>query len=837
MGLKVGKRSGQVDQARPEPAGLPVPAWPLPPRLGPYRVGAVLGQGGMGRVHAAYDLVLRREVALKLLWRTEPGILARFLQEARFQARLDHPNICKIFEVEASGPAPYIAMQLVHGKGLLEAELDLEPRAVLDLMIQCAKAVHAAHAAGLIHRDLKPCNILLEADGSGRLQPMLLDFGLAKDLEGPGITVGSRVMGTPAYMAPEQAMGKGASVASDLYSLGATFYAFLAGRPPYEADSAAELLLRQSREAPPPLRSLNPQVSSGLAAILATCMERDPRRRYPSALALAEDLERLQHGRALRARRPLLRKLALAAGAALILAILVPLAWLTLATPKAPMAGLRGSLNHPVRVLLLERAEQPGDAWMSRGLAEATAASLANRSTILAIPVAAGPGQLPALARTYGADLAIVTSVARRHGLPEVTVATLRPGEREPRPLLVRPIVPGQYLATETELRRLLPARLGVSNPGGLWSAPQRWETRRATLEAQRLLAGPDLARGRAALREVIAAEPDYARPYAALAASLNAQSLEDAYAGRVQESDQHRLEALNAAERAIQLAPFDPAGYNELSGAQILGGELERAERSALQALKLAPLDLQAHWRLSLIENQRPGAEAYQAALGHARASLLLLPQDPQAHYRLGQLHLDVGQFGHAATEEERAIALKPDLGAAHLVRSNALIWSGRAGEAEAALTASLAVVPDYRLLRRNYAYTAFLTHDRAAFEARMAVCRDLWPLGNSTRDFLDGLADAFDGHWHKVRAHYGATLARIQRERKRMHYTVRTSASIDLYLMARVLAEGPDRRAAIPYIELSQSLYSKRKRMAQRDPAFQGLWPQAEPWPGDQP
>jgi hypothetical protein len=151
--------------------------------------------------------------------------------------------------------------------------------------------------------------------------------------------------------------------------------------------------------------------------------------------------------------------------------------------------------------------------------------------------------------------------------------------------------------------------------------------------------------------------------------------------------------------------------------------------------------------------------------------------------------------------------------MGAAHLVRSNALLWSGRAQEAETALASAVAMAPDYQLLRRNQAYAAYLNRDRAAFQTRLEFCRGLWQPENTTRIFLEGLAEALDGRWSQVQARYAAALTRIRRERKAMHYTVRTSA----------------------FIEVSQTLHPKRRRMAQRDPAFRGLLPEPEPWPGD--
>jgi tetratricopeptide (TPR) repeat protein len=830
-----------------EASGISDP-WPAPARLGPYALGEVLGQGGMGRVYAAQDLVLDREVALKLLWRTDPGLQERFLQEARLQARLDHPSICKIYQVEASGSNPYIAMQRVRGKGLLEVALNLEPEAVLDLMGTCASAVHAAHEAGMIHRDLKPCNILLEPDSQGGWHPMVVDFGLAKDLDGPNLTVGSRVLGTPDYMAPEQAMGRGASVASDVYALGATFYAFLAGRPPFQADSPAELMLKQSREAPPSLRSLNPDVPAGLEAILAKCMAKAPAKRYVSALALAEDLQRLKAGRPLLAQGPQRLRQACAALAALAVLALAPLAWKATHPAQPPMTGLQGTREHPTRVVLVNPAPGPALAWMSLGLQGAARHVLANQPAILPIlaepgPLARagglGPASLQLLARHYRADLVLLTRIVPKGPLLQVASATLRPGEGKVRPLLTRTFAPERYLEAESELRLALPSLLGVPNPGGRWQAAGHLPARRAELEARVLLDAPDASSHRqqtlAALHLALAEEPAFAPAHVTLARFLNGLAGEEGRLGHPRASDQHLQEAVLEAGRAIQFAPSDPGGYQELSSALRQSGDLEGAERAALQALKVSPLDPASHRLLAIIENLRPGAEAYQVALDHMRIAQTLSPHDAELHHRLAQFHLDAGQFRKAAAAEERALALAPDLDVARLVRTNALLWDGRLVEARAALAEALRHAPGYALLIRNQAYLDYLEGNRATFGANLARAQGLWPEGGTTRAFLDGLADAFEGRWPQAAARYGAALRTYRETRKDLRFTAFVTTSVDLYLMGRVLAQGPRRREAIPFILAAETLSRKRLRMAQRDPAFRGLWPKPAPWPED--
>ena len=842
-------RSADSEDGSSPRAADPESGWNPPGRLGPYLLGELLGQGGMGRVYAATDLVLMREVALKVLWRNDPGTLERFLQEARFQARLDHPNICRIFEVEASGPYPYIAMQRIHGAGLLDTELELDLWPALELMIQCAQAVQAAHDAGMIHRDLKPGNILLEPDGRGGWNPVLLDFGLAREIEGPGLTVGPRVMGTPAYMAPEQAMGKPLSARSDVYSLGATFYALLSGQPPFQAHSGIELLLKQSRETPLPLRALNAGVPAALAVILQTCMAKQPERRYESARALAQDLRRLQAGAPILARAPRRdRRPWLAAAGALALALAAMGGWLANRPQRPPMADMHGNVQHPIRVLLL--LARPGGAdhsWMDLGLAGAAYTTFSCRSDILPLgpdpaeilPSAdLDPSALSSLAGQRGADLVLLTRIRRKGRRLWVTVTTLRPGETQATPVLERSFDPADYLQAEAELRRALPPRLGLADPGDQWLPPRHLETRKAALEAQMLLAGP-AAPGRdatalALLRKAISDEPDFPPPRATLARLLNALASEAARQGRPLEGEPTLREARFQAEQAIRLAPQDPLGYQQLSTSLRLAGDLEGSERAALQGLKLEPLGVASHWLLASVENQRPGAEAFQASLDHMHTAIRILPKDPKAHYRLAQLHLDAGQFTQAILASDQAIALDPTLEYAHLVRANALLWSDQGPRAETGLEAALRAHPQSRLLLRDQTYAAYVNHDGPALAQRLERCRERWAPASVTRSFLEGLAEARQGHWSMVRARYRAALAQERAALKDLPYMDRTTHSVDLYFMARVLAGGPERAAAMPFLVLSQELYRNRIRMAQHDPAFRGLLPAHEPWPG---
>lgn len=258
-------------------------------KVGRYELLERIGVGGMGEVWKARDPDLGRRVAVKLLKNVEGDDLARFRREARTAASLSHPNIAAVYEA-ADG---FIAMQLVEGENLDARPRD--PREAAELVRQAAIAVHHAHVEGIVHRDLKPANIMVQ-DG----RAYVMDFGLAKLLNvQSSLSHTGLVVGTPIFMAPEQARGETVGIATDVYSLGATLYALVAGCPPFVGDTPYEIIRRVIEDEPPPLRG-----DAQLASIVHKCLDKEASRRYATALDLAQDLERWLEGRPVRAKRP-----------------------------------------------------------------------------------------------------------------------------------------------------------------------------------------------------------------------------------------------------------------------------------------------------------------------------------------------------------------------------------------------------------------------------------------------------------------------------------------------------------------------------------------------------
>jgi ABC-type phosphate/phosphonate transport system substrate-binding protein len=361
------------------PATSPSPRWGegVAPALLDYEILERIGRGGMGFVYRARQLSLNRIVALKVVAAGDlasTAALARFRREAEAVAKLDHPNIVPIYEVGEHEANPFLVMRFIEGASLAEklGELALptgdahRQGDIIRLMATVARAVHYAHSRGVLHRDLKPSNILLDHAAN----PHLTDFGIAKIIgQESALTQTTELLGTPYYMAPEQAAGKPLSAAADIYSLGVILYELLTARKPFEAARPVEVLRKVIEEDPTPPHIINPTIDRDLSVICLKCMDKDPARRYETALDLAQDLERWQRREPIMARPagPILRLRRWTARNP-ALAVLIAGLFVGIGLTLALLAQAREEKAHKsiaLAILRTETARQLQEIWAS----------------------------------------------------------------------------------------------------------------------------------------------------------------------------------------------------------------------------------------------------------------------------------------------------------------------------------------------------------------------------------------------------------------------------------------------------------------------------------------
>jgi tRNA A-37 threonylcarbamoyl transferase component Bud32 len=561
-------------------------AQPAPEVIGDYEVLGELGRGGMGVVYRAWHTRLQRIVALKVIRSGELASAAevnRFRAEAENVAQLDHPNIVPVYEVGEFQGLPFLTMKLIEGgslAGVGKSWAGTQPRRAAELVAILAHAVHHAHQRGILHRDLKPGNVLLDAQG----QPHIADFGLAKRLgKAEGQTQTGAILGTPSYMAPEQASGHSNQVtlAADVWALGAILYELLTGRPPFVGESVAETLLKVvGDEAVPPAR-LAPQVPRDLEAVCLKCLEKDPARRYVSAEELADDLRRWLRGEPTQARRvgmlgrawrwcrrnPVVVSLATAV-------VLVLTAGVIVSTTFAVLAGHRAIAESAAREDL-EKKTVELQISQAQGWVRPLALQVQDLDVIL--PPLSDPEieALEELAATKEEKQRLnflreatrspttTQQLRRRVDVALQAALGLDPRRRAAaeRLLLARLDTPGLTAEQEIDLATVLVA-----------AAPGPQGARRAAeVLALRMSKAPDRSAGLSLSHVLVAAT---ARVEPKTAAAILVQAM-----GQTTESDTLRLLALGLAAVVARLEPGEAAAPSAAAAA-ILAPEMSKAQR-----------------------------------------------------------------------------------------------------------------------------------------------------------------------------------------------------------------------------------------------------------------
>ncbi|HXG60235.1 MAG TPA: tetratricopeptide repeat protein [Planctomycetota bacterium] len=635
-------------------------------RFGKYVRVRKLGAGGMGEVWKAWDLELARWVALKFLKGGNDEEVQRFVREAQLAGKLSHPHIAAVYDVGQDRDRHYIAMQFVDGVTLRDVS-GLDPKRAARLLRDAARAVHYAHGQGIIHRDLKPDNLMAVERPGADPHVYVMDFGLARATEGASqLSASGVVVGTPAYMAPEQARGEKVDGRADVYSLGATLYELLRGRPPFESDNVLELLRKAAEEEPPPLEG-------ELGVICAKAMEKDPARRYATAAELAEDLER----------------------------------WLT----GEPILARRASVVYRVRKRLAKRKAV---------VVAAAALALAFGLGVLTVPSLLRARRFhaafeKAIARVNELTSAVATGSPRRDEIGREAVRALEAA------LAIDPRRPAAWVWLG-RCRRILGGDARECWERALAADPDHaealMERGRQALEEYRAGRGePEVLYAYFGaglrIREMRPETPDQAaRRQAGL------RDLEAARRAGVPGHAAAYLEGLTAfaggdfagAERALDAyldrTGWDARAYLLRARARRYQRKYREAQEDCERALRLLECDAEAHLiRGLLLRDQGKLEEAVRAF----EAALAAHSPDATALLQRGAVLIDLGRAAESLADFARALELDPNLAVAYSGRGWALQHLGRLDEAERDYDRALALDPEDA---RTWSRRGFLFH-----------------------------------------------------------------------------------------------------------------------------
>ena len=840
---------------------------PDAPHFGSYRLLTRLGEGAMGEVWKALDLRLEREVALKILKDVDDLRRKALIGEAKLACQLNHPNIAHIYDAGEVDGTPYIAMELVEGDTLrVLVGRPLEGGLLQDLARQAASALSHAHQKGIVHRDIKPENMLLTDEG----QLKILDFGIARrggdDLP-PGPTSHHMTLvettapgysqGTPAYMSPEQANGQPLTGQSDQFSLGVVLYELATAIHPFRRASLVDTLYAVTRDEPRPLADLRPDLPRTLRDAIHRLLSKEARDRFPSLQALAAGLAE-DHPTAQtphlsqpvrRLRRSRLRWLLASVAALLVVGSGVGVFLNRRALATGLGAARRASREdftkgrRVVAILPLEQLQPDAEhAWLSNSFADAMAYGLVRHEDLLVVDrlrvveamnaLGDTPGRAPKalgeLGRQLKAELLVLGSYQvvgdqLRMGVRVVDVAQ---GTTRHQFQLDRP--QADLLKLEDDLQQRLPQEMGLgSGPGAPRIQARNPRTRELYTKALQVITDGNqdsVQLANSLLQSAIEIEPDYAPARAEFAWTLAELGATRALGqGRFEEGQALLRQGKTAAEAAINLDPGASQAYRALGSILLRLGDLEGASRSALQAVRLDPADHKAYDVLADVFAGLEGEDNHLAARRYFEKSLSLFPEGWQAHHRYGVLLQNEGELALALQHADRAIALRPAAEYAYVTAADALLWMGRAREAEIRLRAGLREVPNSNVLRSLMAYAAWEHQDFGTAEGYLRELEGAWPADHSNALLLAGLKRALGGDTAGVLTLFetyrqkllASDLAAKKHNEKRV-------LSVNLYFMARIAAKLGAAVEARNLVDLADRLHPGKRRVAGQDPAF---------------
>lgn len=684
-----------------------------------YEITALLGKGGMGEVYRARDTKLGRDVALKILpddVAQDSERRARFEREARAIAALNHPNVVTIYAVEEAAGRVLLSMEVVEGQTLGEVipvgGLPLDR--LLDLAVPLAEALTAAHARGITHRDLKPANIMVSRDG----RVTVLDFGLAKLIEDDGdqreqtvafdATAEGRVLGTTAYMSPEQAEGKPVDTRSDVFSLGVLLYQMATGEKPFVGDTPISTMTSIMRDEPRPMNEVKPELPTHLGRIIARCLKKDPEHRYESAKGLKFDLENLREDSSspsVTASMPEKRNGALRIMVAAAAVVLVVVASVFLlrgdgngtqrppGNPEAlPSSGELVSADPVVVVFPFENRGEAEDLYFADGITDEIATRLVGMDGLSVLSRSSARNYdragktLEQIASDLGVDYVLEGSVRwqrRSDGGSQVRVSPVL--VHAPKDVQVwaesydRDM--SEIFAIQTEISSAVATQIGAAiSPVGHdpeFSKPQDMEAYHLFLRARQAIDRGQLlldewSVARTLLLNALEKDPTYSVAWAYLA------RVEAGFCHFNWDRSEERLNAARrAAARARELAPGS-AEEHLAHGYVLYWGEkrFPEATREFEAALELRPADVETMEALGFVA-RREGR--YEAALEWLERATGASPSDWRLAFNLSETLNILRRYEEALLMAERAIKFDPGAPAGYSQRANVLANSGR--------------------------------------------------------------------------------------------------------------------------------------------------------------
>jgi serine/threonine-protein kinase len=740
--LDPGETPRRSDQLTPSDNGAPV-------EFGDYELLEEIGRGSQGMVYRARQKSLNRIVALKVIalghWATEPHV-KRFRREAEAAARLNHPCIVPIYEVGERDGACYFSMGLVEG-GQLDAILEREPmpiRSAVELIVKLARTVQYAHEHNILHRDIKPGNILLDRNG----EPHLTDFGLARLVETESTVTRTReVLGTPSYMAPEQAAGETTKLgkATDVYGLGAVLYQLLTGQPPFAGGTTYETIRLLLNTEPRKPRALNPKIDRDLSTICLKCLEKDPKRRYSSALALAEDLERwLKHQSILarhtgiftRGKKWVRRNPTSALLAASLIALAAVIGWNVwqgaLISPPSALA------TNGIAVLPFENLSgNPDNAYFADGIQEEMLTRLGSIADLKVISrtstqrYQSKPRNLREIAKQLGVAHILEGSVQKAADQVRVNVQLINAqtdshlwADTYDRKLT-------DLFAVETEIATKIADTLQAKLTGSEKQAIAARPTENS--EAHELYLrgrfywnkglGPEFDKSRQYYQQAVELDPNYALAYVGLADFYGF-----AFAvGLLPPEEKWAKMEEYMANKALELDPTLGEAYNPLAAAKLYyHRDWPAAERDFRRGLELSPnfAEMHAHYSICLLLFSRN-----QEAFAEMQRALNPDPLSPRFGFWLGWLHFFTRQYDAALKQFGKTLELDSNLPILHEYLGYTYEKKQMHREAIAEWSKGLRLIgadEDASLLERTYTESGFDAALRALAQKRLETFKE---------------------------------------------------------------------------------------------------------------